>query len=291
VPAFSGWVFREFAIDKYKGLVNTKGLLTFSNYKKDANYHYKSFLRTTPVIHVVGPHYFLRSANPSGQGDVKVYSNATTITLKINGVSKGSRSNGGYSHPNGTIIRNVFYWKNVLSLGKNVVSASDGLGNSDATTVYYKGSGTTLPAESGAKVRNVASSNASSPAYFINKAVADQRPFYWDFDGTADNTFDVVPSVVSGASWIATRRQSDSARTTRLAFDLTAAATVYIMATKQSATPAWITNAGFADTGVTGRWRDNGLKLVSYKLYRRSFASGAHISLGSSAIDYVVLVK
>jgi beta-galactosidase len=292
VPAFSGWVFREFAIgDKYKGLINTKGLLTFSNYKKDVYYHYKSFLRTSPVIHVVGSHYFLRSANTSGQGDVKVYSNAPTVQLKINGVTKGAKTDGGYSHPNGTVINNVFYWKNVLSLGKNVISATDGAGNSDATTVYYKGTGSTMPDERATKVINLTSTNPSSPAYFINKAIADQRPFYWDFDGTGDNTFDVVPSVVAGASWIATKRQSDPAKTTGLAFDLRAAASVYVMATKQSRTPAWITSAGFTDTGVTGRWRDNNLKLVSYKLYKKAFASGAHVSLGSSAIDYVVLIK
>jgi hypothetical protein len=259
VPAFSSWVFREFAIDKYKGLVNTKGLLTFSNYKKDVYYHYKSFLKISPVIHVVGPHYFLRSANPAGQGDVKVYCNATTVMLKINGVTKGTKTNGGYSHPNGTVIKNVFFWKNVLSLGKNVITATDAAGNSDATTIYYKGTGNTMPAESGAKVKNLTSSTAASPAYFINKPIADQRPFYWDFDSTGDNTFDVVPSIVAGASWIATRRQSDSKKTTKLAFDLTTAATVYIMASRQATTPGWITSAGFTDTGVPGRWRDNSL--------------------------------
>ncbi len=291
VPAFSSWVFREFASDQYKAVINTKGLLTFSNYKKDVYYHFKSFLKTSPVIHVVGAHHFLRGANPAGQGDVKVYSNATTVTLRINGVTKGAKTDGGYSHPNGTVIKNVFYWKNVLSLGKNVIAATDEAGNSDAATIYYKGTGSTMPAESGAKVKNLTSSNASSPAYFINKAIADQRPFYWDFDGTGDNTFDVVPSVVAAATWIATKRQSDPAKTTGLAFDLTAAATVYIMATKQATTPGWIASAGFADTGVTGKWRDNNLKLVSYALYKKTFASGAHVSLGSSAIDYVVLVK
>jgi hypothetical protein len=100
-----------------------------------------------------------------------------------------------------------------------------------------------------------------------------------------------VPSIVAGASWIATRRQSDSTKTTKLAFDLTTAATVYIMATRQATTPGWITSAGFTDTGVTGRWRDNSLKLVSYKLYRRSFSSSARVSLGRSPIDYVVLIK
>jgi hypothetical protein len=126
----------------------------------------------------------------------------------------------------------------VLSLGKNVISATDAAGNGDSTTIYYKGTGTTLPAENAAKVKNVTSSNPASPAYFVNRPVADQQPFYWDFGSTGDNTFDFVPSVVAGASWISTRRQSDPAKTTRLAFDLTAAATVYIMATKQATTPS-----------------------------------------------------
>jgi len=209
----------------------------------------------------------------------------------VNGVSKGSKADGAYAHPNGTVIRNVFLWKNALSLGRNVIAAADGSGNSDTIVVYYKGAGQTMPAESGAKVTNVASSNSVSPAFFINKPICAQCPFYWDFDSTGDNTFDVVPAPVTGASWIATRRQSDPDKATRIAFDLTAAATVYIMATKQAATPAWITAAGFTDTGASGRWRNNSLKLVDYKIYRKSVASGARVSLGSSAIDYVVLIK
>lgn len=291
IPAFSNWVFRDFSDRKYKGILNTKGLLTFSNYRKDAYFHFKSFLRSEPVIRVAGPHYFLRSANGNGQGDVKVYSNAASLTLKVNGVGKGARTNGAYSHPNGTVIRNVFFWQNALSLGRNVVVANDGSGNSDSATVYYRGNGQTIPAESTAKVKNLVSSNGASPAFFINKPICAQCPFYWDFDSTGDNTFDTLPSRIVGASWIATRRQSDPSKTTDLAFDVTSAAKVYIMATKQAATPAWISAAGFADTGVSGKWRDNDLKLVNYKLYEKNVAAGAHVGLGSSPIDYVVLIQ
>jgi hypothetical protein len=101
----------------------------------------------------------------------------------------------------------------------------------------------------------------------------------------------VIPGELSGARWIATRRQSVAARTTNLTFDLTAAANVYVMFTRQASTPSWITAAGLTDTGVTGKWRDNNMKLVDYRLFRRSFPSGAHVVLGSSAIDFVVLVK
>jgi hypothetical protein len=46
VPAYSQWVFRDISDNKYKGLLNTKGLLTFAGYKKDIFYHYKSLLQT-----------------------------------------------------------------------------------------------------------------------------------------------------------------------------------------------------------------------------------------------------
>jgi beta-galactosidase len=289
VPAFAGWVFRDISDVKYKGLLNTKGLVTFAGYKKDVFYHLKSFLRTSSVVHLVAPHYFLRSADAANQGPIKVYSNASTLTLTINGTQVGSPSSNGYTHPNGTPIRNVFYWPNVLRLGKNIVTVTAPDGTSDSMTVYYRGAGTTLPIDTGAKVQNLTSSVGQ--AYFIDTPIAAQRPFYFDFDSTGDNTFDVVPPVLAGASFIATRRQSDAAKRTDLAFDLPAGADVFIMFTRQASVPSWITAAGFADSGVTGQWRDNSVKLVDYLLYRRTFASGAHVALATSAIDYVVLIK
>jgi beta-galactosidase len=70
IPVFANWVFRDISDTKYKGLINTKGLLTFSNYKKDVYYLYKSFLSTSPLVHIVGPHYFLRNANTLVKGDL-----------------------------------------------------------------------------------------------------------------------------------------------------------------------------------------------------------------------------
>ena len=128
-------------------------------------------------------------------------------------------------------------------------------------------------------------------AYFIDAPIADQRPFYYDFDGSGDNTFDIVPPAIAGASWIATRRQSDPAKRTNLAFDLPGGADVFIMFTTQATVPAWITGAGFSDTGIVGQWRDDSPKLVGYSLYKRTVAAGAHLTLASSAIDYVVLFK
>jgi hypothetical protein len=63
------------------------------------------------------------------------------------------------------------------------------------------------------------------------------------------------------------------------------------MFTRQSATPSWITDAGFSDTGVSGRWRDDNIKLVDYQLFKVSLAAGSHVALGSSPIDFVIIVK
>jgi hypothetical protein len=289
VPAFSEWVFRDISDVKYKNLLNTKGLLTFAGYKKDVYYHYKSLLQSKPVVHLAGRNYFLRTADSSGQNALKAYSNAASLTLTINGTIIGTLANNQYTHPNGTPIKDVFYWKNALSIGKNLVTVDDGLGHTDSMTVYYLGTGTTLPAESGAKIANLTSSNGL--AYFINDAIFDQRPFTLNFDGTGDNSFDVVPAAVAGASWIATKRQSDSTKLTNLAFNLTANADLFIMFTSQASVPAWITAAGFTDTGVTGQWRDNAPKLVNYALYKRSVVAGDHVTLQPTAMDYVVLIK
>ena len=291
VPAFSNWQFRDISDNKYKGIINTKGLLTFSAYKKDIYYLYQSFLRPDqPVVRIVGPHYFLRNSNPNGTGDIKVYSNATALTLTVNSVSQGTQVNGSYMHPNGLVINNVFYWSDVLQLGRNDILVADAGGNADITTVYYKGAGQFMPNEDGAKVINVTSSNI--PAFLIDTPVYDQRPFYRDFDGSGDNTFDVIPAELSGVvGWIATKRQSDSSKTSSISFDLTADADVYLMFTRQSTTPQWIIDSGFSDTGVTGRWRDNSIKLVDYQLYKASFSAGTHVALGSSSIDFLILVK
>jgi len=156
-------------------------------------------------------------------------------------------------------------------------------------TVYYRGSGTALPADPGAKVTNLTATHG--PAYFIDRPVADQLPFYFDFDGTGDNTFDSVPAPVAGTSWIATRRQSDATKRTDLAFDLPSGADVFIMFTKQASVPGWIAAGGFSDTGTSCRWRDNSPQLVDCQLYKQSLPPGSHVSLATTNIDYVVLVK
>jgi beta-galactosidase len=289
VPAYSEWAFRDISDNKYKGLLNSKGLVTFAGYKKDAYYHFKSLLQTKPVVRLTGRNYFVRGPDSAGQVVVKAYSNAAALTLTVNGVVIGSRTNNLYTHANGTPIKDVFSWTPTLTVGKNVIVVDDLQGNTDSMTTYYLGAGTTLPNDGTGKLANLTSSKG--PAYVINDPIWDQRPFNLNFDGTGDNSFDVVPSAVTGASWIATRRQSDSTALTNLAFDVTATADLFIMFTKQASTPSWVTTAGFTDTGVTGQWRDNTPKLVATSLFKRSVAAGTHVSLQPTAIDYVVLIK
>jgi beta-galactosidase len=293
VPAFSEWVFRDFSDMKYKGYRNNKGLMTFSNFKKDIYYLYQAFLKSTPVVHIVGKHYFLRNGDADGDGDVKVYSNAPSLTLTVNGVNKGTVNNGNYHHPNGLLINNVFFFSTgALSLGRNDLSVADGNGNTDRATVYYKGTANTLSNETGAKVANVTSSNGNSPAFYIRTPLHDQYPYYVDWDSNGDNTLDVIPSILSGADgFIATHRQSDGTKTSNIAFDVTADATVYIMFTGQASVPSWITAAGFTDSGTTGQWRNNNLNLVNYQLYQKNVTSGTHVSLGSSTVDYLLVVQ
>ncbi|MDP8999130.1 MAG: hypothetical protein M3O46_03360 [Myxococcota bacterium] len=289
VPAFSGWQFRDISDVKYHGLLNSKGLVTFGGFKKDIFYHFKALAQKSTVVHLVGRHYFLRGANGAGQGAVKAYSNAATLTLTVNGTSVGAQANDLYKHPNGTPIKDVFYWPNALVMGKNVVSVTDGAGATDTMIVYYRGSGMTVPPDTGAKVTNLTAT--PGPAYFIDTPITAQHPFYIDFDGTGDNTFDAIPAAATGASFIATRRQGDATKRTDLAFDLPNGGEVFVMFTKGAGAPAWVTGGGFVDTGATGVWRDNGPKLVSYGLYKKTFAAGSHVTLATTAIDYVVLVK
>ncbi len=63
------------------------------------------------------------------------------------------------------------------------------------------------------------------------------------------------------------------------------------MFTRQATTPPWIIAAGFSDTGISGKWRDNSIKLVDYQLYKTSFAAGTHVALGSSPIDFIIIIK
>ena len=288
IPMYLVWILRDFAIDKYKGVRNTKGLLTYSNFKKDAWYLYKAFLRpAVPVVHITSKTYFLRRG--SATNGVKVYSNATALDLSINGVSQGRQVNGAFRHANGRRIDNVFFWAAPLRPGRNEVAVGDGSGHGDRAILYYDGAG--APAAEDPLVRDLRSSNAGNRALFIDQPVQAQWPFYSEFDGTADNTFDLVPEEVAGAGWISTGRMSKPEHRSAISFTAGASAEVFVIGAEASALDQALRRAGFEATGRTGRWRNDALALVPYRLFRRAVAAGDRVAIPAVTADYVVLVK
>jgi hypothetical protein len=288
VPLYSHWVLFDMGDYKYKGL-NSKGILTAGGYPKDPYWLWKAKARPSePVIRICGKHWYLRADSR----DIKVYSNRPSLTLSVNGGDKGTKADGAYANPStGGVIHDVFYFDSVLQKGKNTVIASDGAGHADTAVIYFTGTAPAAPADTAEPISGLTSANTANPAYFINQPIQAQWPAYYQCDGNADNSFDTIPALLAGARWIATRRQSQTA--TGLSFSIKdrAGADVYIVATKQSSAPAWISSAGFASTGVTGEWRNNDMNPVAYEVYAKTFASGAAVSLAGSAVDFVVLVK
>ena len=292
VPMYSLWNFRDFGTEKYKGARNTKGLLTYAGFKKDAWYLYRSFLRPQePTVHLASKTYFLRR----GKADdgIKAFSNAAALTLTLNGTDQGARRNGELPAPQRPAVANVFFWHAPLRPGRNEIRVSDGAGHEDNAVVYYAPPGAAAP-EDASLVRELRSSNPRSPAWFIDQEARDQWPFYFEFDGSADDSFDVLPEAVRGARWIATRRLSKPEARTDLSFRIApdaARASVYVMGSEAPALAAALAGAGLRDTGVRGQWRDNALRLVPFRLYAADVRGGDRVAIPGVTADYVVLVK
>jgi beta-galactosidase len=286
VPLYLVWILRDFAIDKYKGR-NTKGLLTGAGFRKDAYHLYRSFLRPhEPLVHITSKTRFLRS----GRADdgIKVYSNRPALTLYVNGVSQGERPNDSYNHRNGRRVANVFHWRTGLHPGRNEVRVADGAGHEDTAVVYYHAPPAPMPPGGDDAIEQLRSSNPRSPAYFIAQPVQAQWPFYWAFDGSADNTFDRIPPEVAGAGWISTPRLGSPENRTELTFRLRKDAEVFVMTT---AGPRAFPGPPFQELETTGSWRDNDLRLVPYRLSRLSAKGGTRVRVPATTRDYVVLVR
>lgn len=93
--------------------INTKGLVTYDrSVKKDAFYLYKANWSDQPTVHIVGRRYATR-AYPTT--DIKVYSNAASTELVLNGTSLGAMNE---------CPQRICVWKDVkLAAGSNEVSA------------------------------------------------------------------------------------------------------------------------------------------------------------------------
>lgn len=94
--------------------INTKGLVSYDGrIRKDAFYYYRAQWSAQPTVHIVGRRYINR-AYPAV--DVRVYSNARSTELRLNGRSLGLRSDC----PN-----RICVWQNVaLDSGANRLDAS-----------------------------------------------------------------------------------------------------------------------------------------------------------------------
>lgn len=287
VPLFTWWTFRDFDDPRYKGY-NTKGLQTAGGFRKDSYYLFQAFLKPkTPVVHLCGKTWFLRRG--SGGIEVKAYGNVPQLTLSVNGRIVGTQPNGVYVQPGNHFVDNVFDWDAALQPGKNTVSIDDGHGHTDSMVLTLASANPPNDA-----LVQVTSSNTSNPAYFIDTPIQAEWPFYTDFDGTGDNTFYEIPAILEGARWIATGRISKTRNGTDLTLTVpvqSGPVDVFVMLTAGTMPPAFVTDAGFVDTGISGLWRNNFLTLVPYALYRKTLAGGETAQIRGDGRDFVVLVK
>src|SRR5207245_3868250 len=97
----------------------------------------------------------------------------------------------------GRAVGNVVCWRAALRPGGNGVRVSDGAGHDDSAILHYARPGAPA-AQTAGLVRDLVSSNRRSPAWFVDQAVQEQWPFYWECDATADNTFAALPDCVKG---------------------------------------------------------------------------------------------
>lgn len=318
---FLWWNFREFYNKKFKGNRNTKGILTLAGMPKDYYYLFRSFLRPDePVLHLCGRHHFYRQFEPSN--GIKAYSNALEAELFINGVSQGVKKNGEYVQPDstkkvdnqtrpvkGAAINNIFFWKAPLAPGKNVIEVRDPRGLSKTMVIYQKDPTDPMPEDKNGLVVDVRSSNPENPAVWIDRPVESQGPFYYEVNGRSDNTFDILPGEVTGASWIATRRLSEMKNKTDLSFRITKPAVIYVLYstgtfpahTLKKPSPPIAAAAtdlvralradGFAETGTRALWRGHDLWLADCGLLKRQVQAGQTMSIPGRTLDYVVLIK
>jgi beta-galactosidase len=249
---------------------------------------------------------------------IKAYSNANELQLTLNGIAQGKMKNGDYRLQDaaarnlqmaGIPVANVFFWKTPLKPGRNVVEVTDGHGHSDRMIVYQEPANTL---DSTALIQDLKSSNAANPAHFIDRSVESQGPVYTDVDGSSDNTFDILPKEVEGASWIATRRLSDPNLQTDLAFRINPTvkgATIFVLFSTGDYPMGTLKQpdleirnaadrmreslavAGFKPTGTTAVWRDHMLNRAYAELWIRMAKHGEAMSLPGQCLDSVVMLR
>lgn len=121
---WASWLWNSFDFatgDRHEGdgeSINTKGLVTYDRQvKKDAFYFYKANWSAAPSVHITGRRYIDRAYPVT---DVKVYSNAPSTELVVNGQSIGVAKD---------CPQKVCVWKDVrLTVGDNQVLAKGRFG-------------------------------------------------------------------------------------------------------------------------------------------------------------------
>lgn len=102
---------------------NNKGLVTFDRKtKKDAFYVYKAYWTTEPMVHLCGRRFVDR---PTDTTNIKVYSNAKEISLKVNGEVVKTLAGD-----------KVFLFEKVgLNMGENIITAISDCGIEDTIVI------------------------------------------------------------------------------------------------------------------------------------------------------------
>jgi beta-galactosidase len=167
--------------------INTKGLVTYDRrIRKDAYYFYKANWTDTPTVHVTGRRYTDRAYRVT---DVRVYSNAASTELVVNGRALGARSD---------CPERICVWPRVrLSAGVNTVEAQ---GHFAAGVAADRVAWTLSPAaaagvriDAGAIVAAAASVRYGSDAFFDGGAAGT-------LNKPADYGKPAVPAVIAGTA-------------------------------------------------------------------------------------------
>lgn len=296
VDALFIWQYRDIFSSKYKGY-NTKGLFAAGQFKKDTCILYQSFIRPeTPIMQIVGKHWYVRR----GEDDLKVYGNSRQVRLTVNGQNLEPRTNGQYRHqPYGDrIVNNVFYWQDALRMGRNNIHVEDEQGNVDSTVIYLGDKHYNLPSSHEYPIKNLSSTNPRNKAVYIDMSPQDNWPVYLcagDVRQTgeeADNTYMRIPEILHESTMIVTKRQSDPKLISDITFEVTKSEglTVYVM-TSGTAFPPSLKEAGFVDTGVVSRWRDNNSVPVACKIYRRDARPRDELIIQIGSRDWAIYLK
>lgn len=128
---FATWVWNmfDFAADARneggcKGR-NCKGLVSYDrNVKKDAFYLYKAWWNPAPMVHICGMRFCSRAP---GERDVKVFTNASMVTLRLNGQELLTKAVQNHA---------VLFEDVPLEQGENVLEAMADNGATDSIRLY-----------------------------------------------------------------------------------------------------------------------------------------------------------